>query len=72
MKKAVRIAERATTDIDGAAEFFGVSRKTFCCRIMPEIPTLLISSPTATRKRRRFSFEALRSAMESLARKPAA
>ena len=67
-----RNAESGTTDINGAARFFGVSRKTFCSRIMPSIPALCVSAPTAKRKCRRFSRSALEMAMETLAQKPAA
>ena len=60
-----------TTDLDGAARFFGVSTKTFRTRLMPHIPALNISGPNATRQRRRFSVAALQEALRTLVR-PAA
>ena len=67
MREESPLTETSTTDLDGAARFFGVSKKIFRARLLPRIPALLVSAPTARRRRHRFSVDALRDALRTLA-----
>lgn len=60
-----------TTDLKGAARFFGVSENTFRKRLMPKLPWLEVSAPDCKRKRRRFPIAALEEAMRSLVKRAA-
>ena len=61
-------AETSTTDLGGAARFFGVLKRIFRARLLPRIPALLVSAPGAKRRRHRFSVDALREALRTLGR----
>lgn len=64
-------SDSGTTDLKGAARFFGVSENTFRQRLMPKLPWLEVSAPDRKRKRRRFPITALEEYLKSLV-KPAA
>ena len=54
--------------VRAAARHLGVSVKTFRNRIMPHVPTLIVSEPTALRQRRMFTEDAIDSTIRDLAR----
>lgn len=54
--------------VRSAARHLGVSVKTFRDRIMPHVPALVVSEPTARRQRRMFTEDAIDETIRELAR----